>query len=96
MVLADVDTAGADRTAAELSARGPGRALGVGLDVRDAGAVADLVQRTAAEHGRLDLLVNNAGIAVAGEPEELLLEHWDRLIDVNLRGVVHGCHAAYR
>jgi NAD(P)-dependent dehydrogenase (short-subunit alcohol dehydrogenase family) len=95
VVLADVDAGGAERTAAELSARGPGRALGVGVDVRDAAAVADVVQRTAAEHGRLDLMVNNAGIAVVGEPEDLLLAHWDRLIDVNLRGVVHGCHAAY-
>lgn len=95
VVLADVDGAGAERQAAELSVRGPGEAVGVRLDVRDATAVAELVQRTAREHGRLDLLVNNAGIAVTGEPEELSLEHWERILDVNLRGVLHGCHAAY-
>jgi NAD(P)-dependent dehydrogenase (short-subunit alcohol dehydrogenase family) len=86
-----------------VSARGtgPGSATGTGLvstaalDVRDAQGVADLVRRTAAEHGRLDLMFNNAGIAVGGMVEELLLDHWDRVIDVNLRGVVHGVHAAY-
>ena len=40
-------------------------------------------------------MVNNAGIGVGGEIRELLLAHWDRVIDVNLRGVVHGVHAAY-
>ena len=40
-------------------------------------------------------MFNNAGVGAAGEPEELSLAHWDRLIDVNLRGVLHGCRAAY-
>ena len=95
VVLADVDRQGAERQAAALTARGTGQAVGVHLDVRDAAAVAALVRDTAREHGRLDLMVNNAGIAVTGEPEELTLEHWDRIVDVNLRGVVAGCHAAY-
>ena len=47
------------------------------------------------EHGRLDLLFNNAGIGMGGEVAELTLAHWDRVIDVNLRGVVHGVAAAY-
>lgn len=95
VVLADVDAAGAARQAADLTARGPGAAVAARLDVRDADAVSELVRATAREHGRLDLLANNAGIAVSGEPEELSLDHWNRAIDVNLRGVVHGCHAAY-
>ena len=49
----------------------------------------------AAEHGSLDLLFNNAGISIGGETQELTLEHWDSIIDVNIRGVVHGVHAAY-
>jgi len=40
-------------------------------------------------------MFDNAGVGAAGEPEELSLAHWDRLIDVNLRGVLHGCPAAY-
>jgi NAD(P)-dependent dehydrogenase (short-subunit alcohol dehydrogenase family) len=65
------------------------------LDVADAAAVRELVTEVHTEHGRLDFLFNNAGIAVGGHAEELTLDHWNRAIDVNLRGVVHGVHAAY-
>ncbi|QYC43698.1 D-beta-hydroxybutyrate dehydrogenase [Nonomuraea coxensis DSM 45129] len=65
------------------------------LDVTDAEAVAALTQRVAAERGRLDFMVNNAGIAVGGTALEMTRAHWDRTIDVNLRGVVHGVLAAY-
>jgi len=41
------------------------------------------------------VMVNNAGIGVGGEASELTLAHWERVIDVNLRGVIHGVHAAY-
>lgn len=95
VVLADIQDVAAKEHADRLTALGPGSAIGVHLDVRDAEAVAGLVESTHAEHGQLDLMVNNAGIGIAGEPEELDLVHWDRAIDVNLRGVIHGCHAAY-
>ncbi|NRQ36757.1 SDR family NAD(P)-dependent oxidoreductase [Nonomuraea sp. NN258] len=65
------------------------------LDVTDAAAVAALVRSVKDEHGRLDLMFNNAGIAIGGTTEELTLDHWNRAIEVNLRGVVHGVHAAY-
>jgi NAD(P)-dependent dehydrogenase (short-subunit alcohol dehydrogenase family) len=67
----------------------------VALDVTDADAVAALVERTAQDHGHLDLLFNNAGVAVTGPVSELTLAHWNRVIDINLRGVVHGVVAAY-
>jgi NAD(P)-dependent dehydrogenase (short-subunit alcohol dehydrogenase family) len=54
-----------------------------------------MVERAAAAFDGLDMLFNNAGIGMGGEPEELTLAHWERTIDVNLRGVLHGCHAAY-
>jgi short-subunit dehydrogenase len=47
------------------------------------------------EHGALDLLVNNAGVGVAGPVEELSAEHWRRALDVNVGGVVNGVAAAY-
>jgi NAD(P)-dependent dehydrogenase (short-subunit alcohol dehydrogenase family) len=70
-------------------------ATAAAVDVREADAVASLVSGTAERHGRLDLLFNNAGLGIGGAAEELDLAHWDRAIDVNLRGVVHGVHAAY-
>ncbi len=90
VVIADIDEAAAKSVAAELTG-----VSSVTLDVRDAPAVADLVFAVAAEHGKLDYMFNNAGIAVGGLVEEFTLDHWNRVIDVNLRGVVHGVHAAY-
>ncbi|MGV9306932.1 SDR family NAD(P)-dependent oxidoreductase [Nonomuraea sp. NPDC003727] len=65
------------------------------VDVTSAAAVSAAVQEVARRHGRLDFVFNNAGIAVGGHAEELTLDHWNKTIDVNLRGVVHGVHAAY-
>lgn len=65
------------------------------VDVRDAAALEREVRAVAETRGRLDYMFNNAGIAIAGRVEAMSLEDWDRLIDVNLRGVVHGVQAAY-
>jgi NAD(P)-dependent dehydrogenase (short-subunit alcohol dehydrogenase family) len=65
------------------------------LDVTDALGFEQALRSAHAEYGRLDLLFNNAGIGVGGPVEELTLAHWERTIDVNLRGVIHGVHAAY-
>jgi NAD(P)-dependent dehydrogenase (short-subunit alcohol dehydrogenase family) len=88
--LADIDG-----TAARAAANALPDARGYAVDVRDADAVAAVVDDVVSEHGRLDLIVNNAGIGVGGDVLELSLAHWDRVIDVNLRGVVHGVAAAY-
>ena len=94
VVVADVDEPGARAVAAGIEATG-GWASAARLDVRDAAAVAALVQGTAAAHGRLDLMINNAGVAVMGEAQDLDLDHWRRVVDVNLWGVIHGATAAY-
>src|SRR5207244_3176836 len=54
-----------------------------------------LIEDVHARHDRLDYLFNNAGIGVGGNLEDLTMAHWERIIDVNLRGVVHGVMAAY-
>lgn len=56
--------------------------------MRDPEAVATLVNATHRLHGRLDLVFNNAGIGRGGRVEELAVTHWDRVIDINLRGPV--------
>jgi NAD(P)-dependent dehydrogenase (short-subunit alcohol dehydrogenase family) len=85
----DVDGDAAARTAASLGASS-GR-----LDVTDAAAVQDCVDEVVDRAGRLDLMFNNAGIAWGGDTELLTLEQWNAIIDVNVRGVVHGVAAAY-
>ncbi|NUR91217.1 MAG: SDR family NAD(P)-dependent oxidoreductase [Nonomuraea sp.] len=87
---AEVTIADLDEEAGERTAKEYGLAFAK-LDVTDAEAVAALFRGV----GRLDYVFNNAGIAVGGRTEELTLDHWNRTIDVNLRGVVHGVHAAY-
>ena len=63
-------------------------------DVRRREDVAALVDLAVETHGRLDVLVNNAGVAHVEPLDTLAVEHWDEMIDVNLRGVLHGIAAA--
>ncbi|MCW2859858.1 MAG: family NAD(P)-dependent oxidoreductase [Actinoallomurus sp.] len=93
VVVADLDKEGAETVAARLSEYGTAEAAE--LDVTDAEQVGTLYRDVAERHGRLDLVFNNAGIAVGGRTDELTLDHWNRTLDVNLRGVIHGVHAAY-
>jgi NAD(P)-dependent dehydrogenase (short-subunit alcohol dehydrogenase family) len=93
VVCTDVDGAAAARTAESLA--GPGTAISATLDVTDAAAVAAAVDAVVNRTGRLDLMFNNAGIAWGGDTELLTLEQWNAIIDVNIRGVVHGVATAY-
>lgn len=89
----DIDADAAARTAQR--ATGPGSASAAGLDVTDAAAVQSLVDDVVARTGRVDLMFNNAGISLAGDTTALTLDQWNRIIDINIRGVVHGVTAAY-
>lgn len=94
VVVADINTGQAERVAAAISAGG-GQAQASHLDVCEAGEVRRLVEQTASEHGRLDYQFNNAGIAIGGDARDLALDHWRRVLDVDLHGVLHGTLAAY-
>lgn len=91
VVLADVDGDAASAAAAPLGDAACARAL----DVRDLAATQALVDEVAGTSGGLDLFFANAGIAMGGPTHELTPEHWDRMIDVNLRGAVNSVLAAY-
>jgi len=93
VVCTDIDGVSAAKTTAGLS--GPGTARSATLDVTDPTAVAATVDEVVARAGRLDLMFNNAGIAWGGDTELLTLEQWNAIVDVNIRGVVHGVAAAY-
>jgi NAD(P)-dependent dehydrogenase (short-subunit alcohol dehydrogenase family) len=95
VVLTDIDAQGVERAARELAGPtdGGGSVVGRLLDVRDREAVHALI----GEVGRdgIDLVFNNAGLAMGGPTHELTGAHWDHIVDVNLRGVVNGVLAAY-
>jgi NAD(P)-dependent dehydrogenase (short-subunit alcohol dehydrogenase family) len=94
LVLADVNAELLQQTAAELRATGA-QLDAKTVDVRDAAQVQALVGDAFEELGRIDYLFNNAGVNLCAELRDTTLEDWNLLIDVNLRGVVHGVHAAY-
>lgn len=71
-----------------------GTALSLPADVTDASDVAAAVQRAVTELGRLDTVVNNAGLLGMGPVTDAPLEEWDRLVSVNVRGVLSVTHAA--
>ncbi len=96
VVVADVNGEGATKVASEIGVEIGGRVFGRALDVTDAAKVKALVDEVSAEHGHLDFMFNNAGVSVAGDARDLTLEHWRRVLDVNLWGVIHGTDAAYR
>jgi NAD(P)-dependent dehydrogenase (short-subunit alcohol dehydrogenase family) len=62
-------------------------------DVADADAVLALADEVAADHGELDVLVNNAGVGVAGPFLDTTIADWQWLRAINLDGVAHGCYA---
>lgn len=94
VVVADINLEGAEEVASGITSAG-GLARGVHLDVTQGKDVRKLVEQTAVEEGHLDFMFNNAGICVVGEMRDMKLEHWQRLVDVNLWGVVFGTMAAY-
>jgi NAD(P)-dependent dehydrogenase (short-subunit alcohol dehydrogenase family) len=91
LMVSDISGDAATRVAAACGAAASAHQL----DVRDAESVRALIETAAAEHGRIDYLFNNAGISVGGEAQEIPLTYWERIVDVNLRGVIHGVTAAY-
>jgi NAD(P)-dependent dehydrogenase (short-subunit alcohol dehydrogenase family) len=94
VTLADRQAELAEEVAAGIRARG-GSASVAELDVRDLERFGSVVKEVAARAGRLDYLFNNAGIGVGGEMRDYDAADWDDVLDVNLRGVIHGILAAY-
>lgn len=90
VLVTDRNLAGAERVATQIVAEG-GRALAWHLDVTDEGDWSALEEYIQREYGRLDVLVNNAGVEFTGPVSELSLEDWRTVQAVNVDGVFLGC-----
>ncbi len=77
----------------ELTGSG-GKALAVTTDVTHYDQVKKLVDAAVQTHGRIDVMINNAGLMPSSPLERLKIEDWDRMIDVNIKGVLYGIAAA--
>ncbi|GAA4056883.1 SDR family oxidoreductase [Nonomuraea soli] len=91
VICADLDRKAAAETAEGIERAYPVAAVSYELDVSDASRMEDFAGWVREHHGVPDVVVNNAGVAVAGPILEHSLDDWHRIIDVNLWGVVHGC-----
>src|SRR5690606_29250296 len=81
-----------DALAGEIRATG-GTVMTRRLDVTDRADVAAFVEAARQEFGRVDVIVNNAGIMPLSPMASLKVDEWDRMVDVNIKGVLHGIAA---
>ncbi|WP_327701140.1 SDR family oxidoreductase [Streptomyces decoyicus] len=82
-----------ERLVEEITEEGGTAAFGK-LDVTDAADMHAFIDAAVCEYGRIDVLVNNAGVMPLSPLEALKTDEWDRMIDVNVRGVLYGIAAA--
>jgi NAD(P)-dependent dehydrogenase (short-subunit alcohol dehydrogenase family) len=91
LIVCDVDEAGLEAIAAAIGALG--RAVSARrVDVADAGAMEEFAAAVHREREAVDVLVNNAGVALGGDFLDTTLEDWRWIVSINLWGVIHGCH----
>lgn len=95
VMVADLLMENAEEVVAEITAKG-GKAKAFKIDVTDQAAVEHFIGGVATEYGKLDILVNNAGYNVIKLFEDSDISEFDKLVDINLRGVYHGCRAAVK
>src|SRR5919205_2672548 len=82
------------RSLADELTRTGGKALAVATDVTDRDQVQRLVDEAVRTYGRIDVMINNAGLMPQAPLERFQIDEWDRMIDVNLKGVLYGIAAA--
>jgi NAD(P)-dependent dehydrogenase (short-subunit alcohol dehydrogenase family) len=97
VIYTDIQTEAVNAAAAAANQlHGGQRASALTLDVSDSEAFEALIAHTIAQHGKLDLLINNAGFAVMGEALHTRPQDYRRIVDVNFMGVVNGTLPAFQ
>ncbi len=94
VILADIAGDAVKQVAEKIKSKGF-KAEGAALDVADFDRVKGVVEKVREDHGRIDYIFNNAGIAVIGDARDASISDWRNVLDVNLYGVVNGSVSAY-
>ena len=92
LAICDVDEAGLSATQDAIKALGR-ESFSQRVDVADAQAMQRFAAGTLEALSRVDIVVNNAGIGIGGLFVDVPLEAWEKILGINISGVVHGCHA---
>jgi short-subunit dehydrogenase len=94
LALCDIDSEGLSRVKGVLEAHGAKVLTGI-VDVTQASQFKEFSEQVYEEFGFVDVLVNNAGVVLAGRMEDMTLEDWQWIIGINMWGVIHGTHFFY-
>jgi NADP-dependent 3-hydroxy acid dehydrogenase YdfG len=92
LAICDLNGAGLEETAAKIRALGRGDVMTRVVDVADATQMQDFAKAVHARVPAVDILMNNAGVAIGGSFFDTSLADWHWILGVNVLGVVHGCH----
>lgn len=95
VVLSDINPSGLEKIINEIAGKG-GSVSGEPLDVADYEAFKAHIEGVIDSKDRIDYIFNNAGIAISAEFQDMTLEDWHKVIDINLHGVFHGSILAYK
>lgn len=82
-----------DQLAADITSQG-GTAFGIEADITDQAQAQKAIEQTIEKYNRLDIVVNNAGVMLLGPAENAPTEEWDRMVSINVNGLLHISHAA--
>ncbi len=95
VMVADIDDNAAKQVTSRIAQSGA-QARALQVDVSKQEDVARLIETTVSEFGRLDYMFNNAAIFIGGDARDVSVEQWDRVLGVNLHGVIYGTINAYQ
>ncbi len=95
VVVADIDEDAGDEVVRKCRLKGAAHALFVKTDVSLHHDVEEMVKETESRFGKIDLMINNAGIGLDGEFKDMSLEQWEKVMDIDFWGVLYGTHFVY-
>jgi len=94
IIIVDINLDMAEKTAKEVEKLGA-NCIVKSVDVANQDAIEKLVKEIKETYSKIDLIINNAGVGLDGEFKDMTIDHWKRIIDINLWGVIYGTYAVY-